>query len=135
MNVYSSTKENIFISRTFQDYMVLYDEFHYYWALFEVINGIVISLLAILDVYALFKHRKDKAPLVEWALSSKESKNNFSILLFSAVLFVVVFVVYSYGSVSSNYSVKMLADLIGTLTYLMVSYVIFKWSRVFMRFI
>ena len=115
--------------------MVLYDEFHYYWALFEVINGIVISLLAILDVYALFKHRKDKAPLVEWALSSKESKNNFSILLFSAVLFVVVFVVYSYGSVSSNYSVKMLADLIGTFTYLMVSYVIFKWSKVFMRFI
>ncbi len=135
MNIYSLTKENIFISRTFQDYMVLYDEFHYYWALFEVINGIVISLLAILDVYALSKHRKDKAPLVEWALSSKESKNNFSILLFSAVLFVVVFIVYSYGSVSSNYSVKMLADLIGTFTYLMVSYVIFKWSKVFMRFI
>ncbi len=115
--------------------MIVYSEFHYYWVIFEFINGVFISVLSGLDIYILFKRRFDKAPLVGWALNAKNSKNDFSLIVLSAFFFVILFVVYAYGSFSSNLLAKEIAELIGTVTYLMVSYVVFSWSKVFMRFI
>ena len=114
---------------------MLYENFHFYWILFETINGLIVSILSAFDIYILYKHRSDKAPLVRWALNEKASKNNFSILLTASILFIVIFVVYSWGSVVNNTSIKIMAELIGTFTYLMVSYVIVNWSRIFLRFI
>ncbi|MCL4376380.1 hypothetical protein M1558_02725 [Candidatus Parvarchaeota archaeon] len=111
--------------------MVLYEDFHFYWVIFEVINGFIISILSIANISVLYKHRQDKTPLVRWALNEKDSKKNFSVLLFASVLFVVVFAVYSFGSFMSNYFVKMAAELLGTFTYLLVSYVIIGWSKSF----
>jgi uncharacterized membrane protein required for colicin V production len=115
--------------------MALYGDFHFYWTLFEVVNGLVISILSALDIYVLYKHKRDKSPLVRWTLNEKNSKNDFSVLLFASLLFIVVFIVYSLGSLVSSDSIKIAADLIGTVTYLMVSYVIIEWSRVFLGFI
>ena len=111
--------------------MALYEDFHFYWVLFEVINGLIISILSTINIYVLYKHRQDKAPIVRWALNEKDSKKNFSVLLFASILFVVVFVVYSFGSVMSNQYIKIVAELLGTVTYLLISYVIIGWSKSF----
>ncbi|MEM0142575.1 MAG: hypothetical protein QXL94_01275 [Candidatus Parvarchaeum sp.] len=115
--------------------MVLYTAFHLYWSLFEVINGLAISVLSAMNIYVLYRHRRDKAPLVRLALNEKESKNNFSILLLASILFTVVFAVYSFGSITDDLIVKMSAELLGTFTYILVSYVIIRWSEVFLRYI
>jgi ABC-type multidrug transport system fused ATPase/permease subunit len=115
--------------------MFLYSNFHEYWVIFEVINGLLISIFSAIDIYILYNRRDDGAPLVGWALNAKKSKNGFSILLLVAALFIVVFVIYAFGSISNNHIIRMIAELIGTATYLMLSYVVLTWSRVFMRFI
>ncbi len=115
--------------------MVLYTDFHYYWILFELVNGIIISILSALNIYAFFKHRKDNAPIVSWALNLKNSRRNFSILLFATVLFVIVFLFYFFGSLYNNDIIKMFAESLGTFTYLLISYVIISWSKLFLRFI
>ncbi len=97
-----------------------------------MINGLFISVLSAINIYVLYRHRQDRAPLVRWALNEKDSKNNFSVLLFASVLFIVVFVVYSFGSFFNSESIKIIAELLGTVTYLLVSYVIIGWSKVFM---
>jgi uncharacterized membrane protein required for colicin V production len=112
--------------------MVLYEDFHFYWVIFEVINGFIVSVLSTINIYTLYKHGKDKAPLVRWALNEKNSKKNFSVLLFASLLFIVVFTVYSVGSFMSNDLIKMVAELLGTFTYLLVSYVIIGWSSSFL---
>lgn len=111
--------------------MVLYQDFHFYWVVFEVINGLVISILSAINIYVLYRHKEDKAPLVRWALNGKDSRNNFSVLLVASVLFIVVFMVYSFGSFFNSESIKIIAELLGTVTYLLVSYVIIGWSKVF----
>ena len=115
--------------------MVLYEDFHFYWVVFEVVNGLIISILSAINIYVLYKHRQDKTPLVRWALNEKDSKNNFSVLLSASILFIVVFVVYSFGSVTNSESIKMAAELLGTFTYLLVSYVIISWSKVFVGYL
>ena len=115
--------------------MLAYSDFHYYWVIFEVINGLVISIFGAVDITILFRHTMDNAPIVGWALDLKDSKNSFSILISAAVLFVAVFVVYLYGSVLGDTLIKEIAELFGTFSYLMVSYVIIEWSKIFMRFI
>ncbi|MCL4396981.1 hypothetical protein M1494_01375 [Candidatus Parvarchaeota archaeon] len=115
--------------------MALYQDFHLYWVIFEVVNGLIISVLSGINIYVLYKHKRDKAPLVSWALNEKDSKNNFSILLFASILFIVVFTVYSVGSFTSSDYIKMAAELLGTVTYLLVSYVIVGWSKIFLRYI
>lgn len=114
--------------------MISYSDFHYYWFVLEFLNGIVISFLSAADIFVLYRHRIDRAPLVEWALYGKESKNNFSILLAASLLFILVFIVYAYGSLYGNYYADMLSELMGTVTYLMVSYVLVRWSKIFLRF-
>ena len=115
--------------------MIAYSNFHFYWVVFEIINGTLISILSGIDIFVLIKHRKDNAPLVSWALNIKESKNNFSLLISAACLFIVIFALYSYGSVSGSDLIKEAAELLGTITYLIASYVIFDWSRTFARFV
>jgi hypothetical protein len=115
--------------------MALYQDFHFYWVLFEVINGLLISILSAINIYVLYKHRRDNAPLVRWALNEKDSKNNFSVLLFASILFIVVFAVYSFGSFTNSYSIKIASELLGTFTYLLVSYVIIGWSKVFLGYL
>ena len=115
--------------------MALYADFHFYWVSFEIINGLVISILSAVNIYVLYKHRQDRAPLVRWALNEKDSKNNFSILLFASILFIIIFVVYSLGSVTGSESIKMSAELLGTFTYLLASYVIIRWSGAFLGYL
>lgn len=115
--------------------MIGYSDFHYYWVVFEIINGIFISILSAIDIYIFIRRKADNSPLVAWAVDSKGSSKNFSILISSALLFIVVFIVYSFGVVSSNNLIKSVAELLGSVSYLMVSYVITSWSKVFMRFI
>lgn len=115
--------------------MFMYNNFHEYWVIFEVVNGLLISIFSAIDIYILYNRKNDSAPLVGWALNAKKSKNGFSILLLAAALFIVVFAIYAYGTVSNSDIIRMISELIGTVTYLMLSYVVLTWSRVFIRFI
>ncbi len=115
--------------------VIPYLVFDHYWALFEAVNGLVIAVLSALDIYSLFKHRIDRAPLAQWALNLRSSKRDMNIILFASALFVLVFITYAFGSIYGEDIIKIAADLLGTVTYLMVSYVIVRWSRIFVRFL
>jgi hypothetical protein len=112
-----------------------YQEFYFYWSLFELLNGAVVSIPAVIAVYGLAKHRKDKAPIRFWALRESASRNEFIVLSIAAMLMVVLSVVFAYGTYVSSYTLEMLGELIGTVDYLMVSVVIVIWAREFIRFI
>ena len=115
--------------------MIPYPVFEYYWELFETLNGIIIMIFSILDIYSLYKHKIDRAPLVQWALNLKSSKADIDMILIASVFFVITFLFYIYGSFYNDVTISMIADIFGTITYLLVSYVIVRWSRIFIRFI
>ena len=111
-----------------------YQEFYFYWSLFELLNGAVVSIPAVIAVYGLAKHRKDRAPIRFWALRESASRKEFVVLSIAAMLMVVLSAVFAYGTYVSSYTLEMLGELMGTVDYLMVSIVTTMWALRFGRF-
>ncbi len=111
-----------------------YDQFHFYWAIFEMINGIVASGFSTVAIYALIKHRRDNAPIRFWSLREGESKWEFSALIIASVIVIVLSAIFAYALYVSNDTLKIVAELMGSGDYLMVSIVTTMWALRFGRF-
>ncbi len=115
--------------------MNLFYEFESAWGIFELINVGLIAVISLLLIYILSKHRKDKAPLFVWAINLKKSRNQVEILLAATLISLFVFSLYVVGEFLSLLSIVIISQLIGIISYLMVSYVIIIWFKEFRRFI
>lgn len=115
-----------------------YAEFKFWWLVFEVLNGLVVSALAGAMIYMLFKHRKDKSPIVAWSNDLKKSKRGMNYLIIAAFLFILMFLIYYLSKQDANAIqgevLNVTSKLLGSAVYLLVSFVVFSWFKVFRRF-
>ncbi|MCW1301943.1 MAG: hypothetical protein OH316_02310 [Candidatus Parvarchaeota archaeon] len=118
---------------------VTYNEFHLWWIVFEALNGIFASALSILMVYAIFKERRTKAPIIAWSIDAVRSTKAMNRLVVASFLFVLVFTIYYLGTADANILqaevLKALAEALGGATYLIVTSVVWSWFKLFRRFI
>jgi hypothetical protein len=115
--------------------MNIFYEFEAAWGIFELINVGLIAIISLILIYIFSKHRKDKAPLFVWAINLKKSRNQVEILLTATLISLFVFSLYVVGEFLSLLSIVIISQLIGIISYLMVSYVIIIWFKEFRRFV
>lgn len=115
--------------------MSFYYSFESFWGVFELINVVVISIISLLLIYILRKHKKDRAPIFIWALNLKKSTNQIYLLITATLLFILVFSMYILGEIFKILYIIFAAQVIGLISYLLISYVIVLWFKSFLRFI
>jgi hypothetical protein len=115
--------------------MSFYYSFEAFWGIFELINVVVISIISLLLIYILRKHKKDRAPIFIWALNLKKSTNQIYLLITATLLFILVFSMYILGEIFKILYIIFAAQVIGLISYLLISYVIVLWFKSFLRFI
>ncbi len=116
------------------DKMDFYYAFEAFWGIFELVNVVAVSVISSLLIYILGKHRKDRAPIFAWALNLKKSTNQIYLLIIATFLFIVVFSMYIFGEMFNMLYIVFAAQILGLISYLLVSYVIALWLKAFMRF-
>ncbi|MCL4372702.1 hypothetical protein M1384_01410 [Candidatus Parvarchaeota archaeon] len=115
--------------------MNFYYAFETFWGIFELVNVVAVSVISLLLIYILRKHKKDRAPIFVFALNLKKSTNQIYLLIIATLLFIAVFSMYILGEIFSILYVVFAAQIIGLVSYLLVSYVILLWFKAFLRFI
>ncbi|MGC8533825.1 MAG: hypothetical protein ACP5MV_04345 [Candidatus Parvarchaeum sp.] len=115
--------------------MSFYYSFEAFWGMFEIVNVVAISIVSLLLIYILRKHRKDRAPIFIWALDLKKSTKQIYLLITATVLFISVFSMYLLGEIFKMLYLVFAAQVIGLISYLLISYVIVMWFKAFLRFI
>lgn len=120
-------------------FLLTYGEFHLGWIIFEAANGLLVSVLSVLMVYAMIRERATKAPIVAWSIDVVKSARNMNRLIIASFIFVAVFIIYYLGTVDGNVPqadvLKITAEALGGVTYLIVTSVVVSWFRLFRRFI
>ena len=118
---------------------ISYNDFHLGFLVFEALNGIFTSALAGLIIYAIIKNRRNNAPITAWSINVTKSTKSLNALILASFLFVFVFLIYYLGTVDANvlqmYAFKATAEVLGSITYIIVTLVVFSWFRLFRRFI
>ena len=115
--------------------MTFYYAFEAFWGIFELLNVIAVSFLSTILIYILSKHKNDRAPIFVWALDLKKSTKQIYLLITATLLFIAVFSMYLLGELLKIIYVIFAAQVIGLVSYLLVSYVIAIWFKEFLRFI
>lgn len=115
--------------------MSFYYIFEAFWGIFELANVVGVSFISLLLIYILQKHKKDRAPVFIWALNLKKSTNQIYLLITATVLFILVFSMYLLGEILKMLYLVFAAQVIGLISYLLISYVIVMWFKAFLRFI
>jgi len=115
--------------------MDFYYAFEAFWGLFELANVVVVSIISLLLIYILRKHRKDRAPIFTFALNLKKSTNQIYLLIIATLLFIAVFSMYIFGEMFKMLYIVFAAQIMGLISYLLISYVIMLWFKSFLRFI
>ncbi|MDP8012765.1 MAG: hypothetical protein RAK22_01545 [Nanoarchaeota archaeon] len=114
--------------------MNLYILFEAGWGIFELLNVLVICIISILLVYIILKERESKVLFFAWALNLQKSKKDMDILLTALILFVVVFSIFFFGELLNNLPLIIISQILGLVSYLLISYVILRWAKIFLRF-
>ena len=114
--------------------MNLYILFEAGWGIFELLNVLVICITSILLVYIILKERESKVLFFAWALNLQKSKKDMDILLTALMLFVVVFSIFFFGELLNNLPLIIISQILGLVSYLLISYVILRWAKIFLRF-
>jgi len=115
--------------------MSFYYTFEAFWGIFELVNVVAVSFISLFLIYVLEKHKKDKAPIFLWALNLKKSTSQVYLLIIATLLFIAVFSMYVFGEIFKILGIVFAAQIIGLISYLLVSYVITTWVKTFLRFI
>ena len=115
--------------------MDFYYAFEAFWGIFELVNVVAVSVISLLLIYILQKHKKDRAPIFIWALNLKKSTNQIYLLITATILFILVFSMYLLGEMLKMLYVVITAQILGLFSYLLISYVIAIWFKAFLRFI
>ncbi|MDP8012876.1 MAG: hypothetical protein RAK22_02115, partial [Nanoarchaeota archaeon] len=102
-------------------------------------NGLVVSFFSVISVYVLFKHREDNAPMRMWGINLDRTRKQFILLIYAALLLIILFVPYIlgfvWGDINTDFLLRITAEVIGTVSYMLVSIVMIWWTRGFMRFL
>ncbi len=120
-------------------YPAYYVSWYFFWNLIEFINGLVVSFFSVIAVYVLFKHREDNAPMTMWGINLDRTRKQFILLIYAALLLIILFVPYIlgfvWGDINTDFLLRISAEVIGTVSYMLVSIVMIWWTRGFMRFL
>ncbi len=115
--------------------MISYLLFEAIWGIFEMLNVSLVTIISIILIYMILKTKERRVLFFAWALDLKKSKRDMDILLAALILFVVVFSIFILGEALNETALVIIAQLLGLVTYLLVSYVVLRWAKIFMRFI
>ncbi len=114
--------------------MNLYIEFEAAWGIFETLNVALVTLFSIVLIYIILKKKESKVLFFAWALDLKKSKSDMDILLIAMALFIIVFSIFFFGELLNQLPLVILSQILGLISYILVSYVILRWAKVFLRF-
>ncbi|MCL4373190.1 hypothetical protein M1384_03960 [Candidatus Parvarchaeota archaeon] len=116
-----------------------------YTVIFAVlfIGGVVSSVFSSVTFFAIFKHRKDKAPLTSFFLNKDSATKELNMFIYpSFMLFLTglfTFLQKILNSYPSLYSIDKVffytAYLFGIIALFIVVYISFRWFKLFRRFL
>ncbi|MEM0143806.1 MAG: hypothetical protein QXL94_07685 [Candidatus Parvarchaeum sp.] len=89
---------------------------------FDIVIGISLFFFGIISFIALFKHKKDNAPIVAMILNLNRSNNPFSMLLLASAM-VLLAIISFFVSILTSYSTVsfLLGVILGTIAFLLVA--------------
>ncbi len=107
------------------------------------VGGVVSSVFSGITFFAIFKHRKDKAPLTSFFLNKDSATKELNMFIYPAsMLFLTglfTFIQKLLNSYPSLYTVDQiffyLAYLFGIAALFVVVYISFRWFKLFRRFV
>ena len=91
----------------------------------------------IVSFIALFKHRKDNAPIIMMVLNLNRSSNPFSLLIIASIMVLLAIVAF-FVSILINYAILsfLIGVILGTVSFLLVALSIINISlKYFVRFV
>ena len=115
--------------------MNLYFLFEAGWGIFELLNVTLVTAFSLFLVYVILKKQENKVLFFAWALDLKKSKRDMEILFIAMVIFFVVFSIFFLGELLNELSFVITSQILGSISYILVSYVILRWVKVFLRFV
>ncbi|MBE5728749.1 hypothetical protein IHI26_01950 [Candidatus Parvarchaeota archaeon] len=115
--------------------MNLYFLFEAGWGIFELLNVALVTAFSLFLVYVILKKQENKVLFFAWALDLKKSKRDMEILFTAMVIFFVVFSIFFLGELLNELSFVITSQILGLISYILVSYVILRWVKVFLRFV
>ncbi|MEM0143056.1 MAG: hypothetical protein QXL94_03780 [Candidatus Parvarchaeum sp.] len=116
-----------------------------YTVIFAVlfIGGIVSSVFSGITFFAMFKHRKDKAPLTSFFLNKDSATKELNMFIYPAIMLFLTGlftflqkVLEGYPSLSSiDEFFFYLAYIFGIIALFIIIYISFRWFKLFRRFV
>ena len=103
--------------------------------IFELLNVALVTAFSLFLVYVILKKQENKVLFFAWALDLKKSKRDMEILFIAMVIFFVVFSIFFLGELLNELSFVITSQILGLISYILVSYVILRWVKVFLRFV
>ncbi len=89
---------------------------------FDIVIGIALLFFGIIAFIALFKHRRDNAPIVAMILNLNKSSNPFSLLILASVMVLIAIAAF-FVSILTSYSLLsfLIGVMLGTMAFLLVA--------------
>ncbi len=106
------------------------------------IGGIIAVMFAGVTLFAILKHRKDNAPLTAFFLNKESATKELNLFIFPAFLLFLTGLFSFLQKVLKNYSSLssmdtlffFLAYIFGILALFIVTYISWRWFKLFRRF-
>jgi len=104
---------------------------------FDIVVGVALLFFGIIASIALFKHRKDNAPIVTMILNLNKSSNPFSLLIIASIMVLLAIMAFFVSILTSYAIISFLTGVIlGTVAFLLVALSIINISlKYFARFV
>jgi hypothetical protein len=104
---------------------------------FDIVIGIALLFFGIIAFIALFKHRKDNAPITTMILNLNRSSNPFSLLILASIMVLIAIVAF-FVSILTSYAILsfLVGVILGTVAFLLVALSIINISlKYLVRFV
>jgi hypothetical protein len=103
------------------NYNYLFD-INYVFVGIDIVVGISVLFFGLISFIALFRHRKDNAPIVTMILNLNRDNNPFSMLILASV-FVLLAIAAFFVSILTSYTTVsfLLGVILGTVAFLLVA--------------
>jgi len=115
-----------------------------YTVIFAVlfIGGVISSVFSGITFFAILKHRKDNAPLTSFFLNKDSATKELKMFIYPASMLFLTGLFTFFQKILNNYPSLYtldqiffyLAYLLGIIALFVVSYISFRWFKLFRRF-
>ncbi len=103
------------------NYNYLFD-INYVFVGIDIVIGISMVFFGLLSFIALFRHKKDNAPIITMVLNLNRSNNPFSMLLLASILVLLAIAAFFVSILTSYATVAFLLGVIlGTVAFLLIA--------------